>query len=1328
MSIGNYGSRRFRHGGGVQMTPQQLQRQRTQQSQFMDMAPPASSGMLAPNSMWQQGIASGVTPRAPQQLQRMQQMQQMQPQQMQSMGQQEWTNPYLSSLPPLQDLPYGQPQQGMQAPSSEEGGPSSSNTYGLTQAQIGRGQRQTQQMSATPQQQQQMQQQMQQQRQQAQQSITPQMQSEYGTLQAKMDKEREQQRANPAIGQSMRSPEEKALLQTFRTAQPPSQNNFGLGFGQPAPTPEEMQRDNLMEQQMMERARTMKPRPDLPFMDSTPTPVGGPGYAQPTSPPPPSFANAPRPPQQMLASGPQLPMMNLSNTASVFDGPARDFGMSNAASTQAQQAALNAPPTQPSAFGQPPVQTPAQAPPTPTNEASGGASGAPTSWKMSIEPMAGGGLIPGYQNGGPVPSTRTVTRKSRNRGIARRSAIRAMERDGGTFVGQDFERLPDGDWRWTITYTVREGRASGGIVGLRGGGMMPYGLAGGGEVPMVLVNGQYIPAYGFGGWLKRNVLRPVLKVAPVAAMFIPGIGPVAAGAIGGIAGMLDKKMGKMTKNPQTGEWETLNAGSWGDSLTHGLKTGIMSAVGRKGVQGASEGLRAGARRAGKKGLAGFLDRAKAVGKGLERSKVEGLLAGAMPVVAGLDQRGAGFQGGPAQSVQVSGPAQRRAADPNAPSGGLDWNSQSAFLPQGATGGLYASRHFGGGLVPGYQEGGEYDDMMIGDEFDRPRRSRPKPRSRPKAKPKAKSRPDAKKRRRLTAEERLRYRLPDPDEEARIRAEDAAEMRRLYPPKIPAPAPQVSQPPVQDMSQPPGMDSIGEFIPDTIAAAPVAPPPMPRPPMGGDMEGEFEITDGVGLPPVTLAPPRPVAPVPARPAPVMTRDMSFEDEDEFDEFGDLGDMEEFVPNTVAAAPKPKATPAPAPEERTDEVDDIFARMNRPRTEEDPDAYVSSYRQPSVTGPPVPGSTEDPYDDEGNIKDWRFLGDEQFEDDVPDIIENRNAVPEERRDADYKPSSVVAPLPKDENKPSPSEAKAAAAARAKAAAAAKAAEKAAADKAAADKAAADKAAAAAAAAAKAAAAAPTPPPASPFAGGFNPNAMPTTAGQFAQAGNPGAAAMLNRMNQPTAIQSYLPTGRAEGGVIPEGGDDRGIPDEVMDAFASAVVAGDSETTMAFKDAFVPEVISPEEFDQLVEIIQSQESPEGSPQMPPQASPQMPPQMGPPMPPQMGPPQMQPPPMPPQMPPQMQGGGLVPGNGDGMADDIIVTADEGMPYEQDVAIGSGEFVIAADVVSGLGSGNTERGAGVLDQLQDDVRMQRTGMLDQPPPVDLSDVLPGTYGGQYA
>tara|TARA_R110000850_G_scaffold19729_1_gene59352 strand:+ start:232 stop:2946 length:2715 start_codon:yes stop_codon:yes gene_type:complete len=108
-----------------------------------------------------------------------------------------------------------------------------SNTYGLTQAQIARGQRQTQQMSATPQQQQMMQQQMQQQRQQARQSITPQMESQYATLQAKMDREKAAQRANPAIGQTFRSPEEKELLRTFSLARPTSQQLRGSPTGVP---------------------------------------------------------------------------------------------------------------------------------------------------------------------------------------------------------------------------------------------------------------------------------------------------------------------------------------------------------------------------------------------------------------------------------------------------------------------------------------------------------------------------------------------------------------------------------------------------------------------------------------------------------------------------------------------------------------------------------------------------------------------------------------------------------------------------------------------------------------------------------------------------------------------------------------------------------------------------------------------------------------------------------------------------------------------------------------------------------------------------------------
>jgi len=106
-----------------------------------------------------------------------------------------------------------------------------------------------------------------------------------------------------------------------------------------------------------------------------------------------------------------------------------------------------------------------------------------------------------------------------------------------------------------------------------------------------------------------------------------------------------------------------------------------------------------------------------------------------------------------------------------------------------------------------------------------------------------------------------------------------------------------------------------------------------------------------------------------------------------------------------------------------------------------------------------------------------------------------------------------------------------------------------------------------------------------------------------------------------------------------------------------------------------------------------------------------------------------MPPQamrMAPQI--GGLIPGDGDAMADNIIVTADEGLPQAQDIAVSSGEYIVAGDVVSGLGSGSTDAGADVLDQLQDDVRLDRTGSPQQPPPIDLSEVLPATYGERYA
>jgi len=225
-------------------------------------------------------------------------------------------------------------------------------------------------------------------------------------------------------------------------------------------------------------------------------------------------------------------------------------------------------------------------------------------------------------------------------------------------------------------------------------------------------------------------------------------------------------------------------------------------------------------------------------------------------------------------------------------------------------------------------------------------------------------------------------------------------------------------------------------------------------------------------------------------------------------------------------------------------------------------------------------------------------------------------------------------------------------------------------------------------------PPPPMGSPFAGGFDPNAMPTTAAQFIQAGNPAAASMLDRINRAPVIEDYT-TQRAEGGVIEESVGAGDIPKEVLDVVSNAVMNGDEETVMAFKEAVVPGMFSPKEFEEFMDDIESDI---------------MFRQQGPPV----GPP--------------MQVGGLIPGNGDAMADNIITMADEGTSDAQKIAVSSGEYVVAGDVVSGLGSGNTDAGAEVLDQLQDDVRIDRTGTPQQPPPMDLSEVLPATYGDRYA
>lgn len=63
------------------------------------------------------------------------------------------------------------------------------------------------------------------------------------------------------------------------------------------------------------------------------------------------------------------------------------------------------------------------------------------------------------------------------------------------------------------------------------------------------------------------------------------------------------------------------------------------------------------------------------------------------------------------------------------------------------------------------------------------------------------------------------------------------------------------------------------------------------------------------------------------------------------------------------------------------------------------------------------------------------------------------------------------------------------------------------------------------------------------------------------------------------------------------------------------------------------------------------------------------------------------------------------DGMADEIPATINN----EQPAALSDGEFVVPADVVSGLGNGNSDAGAKVLYSMMDRVRQARTGTKEQ-------------------
>jgi hypothetical protein len=84
--------------------------------------------------------------------------------------------------------------------------------------------------------------------------------------------------------------------------------------------------------------------------------------------------------------------------------------------------------------------------------------------------------------------------------------------------------------------------------------------------------------------------------------------------------------------------------------------------------------------------------------------------------------------------------------------------------------------------------------------------------------------------------------------------------------------------------------------------------------------------------------------------------------------------------------------------------------------------------------------------------------------------------------------------------------------------------------------------------------------------------------------------------------------------------------------------------------------------------------------------------------------------------EGDGMIEGAGDGMADMIPAS----MEGDQDVLLSDGEFVVPADVVSGIGNGSSDAGANKLEDMMDRVRELRTGGKTQPPAIPDEMMLP--------
>jgi len=87
-----------------------------------------------------------------------------------------------------------------------------------------------------------------------------------------------------------------------------------------------------------------------------------------------------------------------------------------------------------------------------------------------------------------------------------------------------------------------------------------------------------------------------------------------------------------------------------------------------------------------------------------------------------------------------------------------------------------------------------------------------------------------------------------------------------------------------------------------------------------------------------------------------------------------------------------------------------------------------------------------------------------------------------------------------------------------------------------------------------------------------------------------------------------------------------------------------------------------------------------------------------------------------PNAQTQGMIEGPGGGM-DDMV----GGMiGAEQPVAVSPGEYIVPADVVSGIGDGSSDAGAQELDAMMARVRMARGGTTEQAPAIDAQRMMP--------